>query len=132
MSKISETLKNKKMNVLKISYWSSTILLCLFSAGGAMMYFVNYETIIGKFQVLGFPAFIVIPLAVSKLLAVTVILMRKWEWAMEWAYAGLTFVFCLAIAAHIHANDGEAGGAVMALVLAMISYSTSKYLFIKK
>jgi hypothetical protein len=120
------------MKTLKITYWTSTILLCLFSAAGGIMYFINYTDVLGKFQVLGFPGFVVLPLGISKLMAVTAILVRKWEWAMEWAYAGLTFVFCLAISAHIHVADGEAGGAVFALVLAITSYTSGKYFFAKR
>jgi hypothetical protein len=120
------------MSPLKITNLASTALLCLMTAGGAIMYFVKYNDVAVNLSKLDFPLFLIYPLAISKLLAVAVILSKKWDWAVEWAYAGLTFVFCLAISAHLNAGDGEQTGAIVALIMAMVSYSTYKYLLVKE
>ena len=75
---------------------------------------------------LGYPKYLVMPLGVLKTIALFVMMTRKWQWAIEWVYAGLTFVFCLAITAHVHVNDGETSAALLALVLVFISYFSWK------
>jgi len=40
----------------------------------------------------------------------------------EWAYSGFFFAFILAFFAHYMINDGEHMGALMALILLMVSY----------
>ena len=44
----------------------------------------------------------------------------------EWAYAGFFFAFILAFFAHYMIGDGEQTGALVALVLLLISYVFSK------
>ena len=113
----------------KIIYWASTGIVAammLFSAG---MYFFNYEMVAETFVRLGFPVYIIYPLAVAKILAVIAILTKKSDTLKEWAYAGLFFDFILAASGHIMANDGEFAGAVFALVVLLISYRYDRLLF---
>ncbi|MEM8526726.1 MAG: DoxX family protein [Bacteroidota bacterium] len=95
----------------------------LLSAG---MYFFNYKEIAKTFGTLGYPAYVIYPLAIAKVLAVIAILTRKNASLTEWAYAGLFFDFVLALMAHLEAQDGEFGGAVVALVLLFTSYFVGK------
>ncbi len=113
----------------KIFYWISTgfvTLIMLFSAG---MYLFNTGEIQQVFSNLGYPEYIVIPLAIAKLLAIVAILTKKSAVLKEWAYAGLCFDFMLAIAAHLMVSDGDQYGAMVALVMLAVSYYYDKQLF---
>ena len=114
------------MRTQKIIYWVATAVLCgtmLFSAG---MYFVNTEMVKDFFESFNYPAYIVIPLATAKVLAVLMILWRKSQWLTEWAYAGLFFDLVLATTAHYMANDGGMTTTLIALVALLISYFFGK------
>lgn len=114
------------MNKTKIAYWVSTGLLSALMLMSAGMYIFNHEAITGAFTTLGYPTYLIYPLAIAKILGLLAIWVDKSKALKEWAYAGFFFDFVLALAAHIAVGDGEFGGAVMALVLLAISYSTWK------
>ena len=105
----------------KIIYWVSTGLLSLLMLFSASMYFINHEMVAEAFTSLGYPTFIIYPLAVAKILAVVAILSRKSALLKEWAYAGLFFDFSLALASHLMVQDGEYGAALVALLFLIIS-----------
>lgn len=107
----------KKRN--RTIYWVSTGLLCLIMFGSAMMYFFLYDPNI--FIELGYPPYLIYPLAVAKLLGVTAILSRKSALLKEWAYAGFFFDMVLALAAHIDVQDGEYLPAALGIILLLVS-----------
>ena len=119
------------MKTIKISYWATTGVLSAMYAMGALSYFFNYAHISEEVAKLGFPLFIIYPLAILKLSAVGVILTQKQSRLKEWAYAGITFNLLLAIGAHININDGEWFGAFVVLVLMASSYVLGKKYFAK-
>ncbi|MEO9965157.1 MAG: DoxX family protein [Reichenbachiella sp.] len=110
----------------KIIYWVATGLLSVMMLMSAGMYFINTEEIKGIFEGFNYPTYIVIPLAVAKILGIVAILTRRSSRILEWAYAGFFFDFILAFAAHWEAQDGEHFGAVIALVLLIVSYIFGK------
>jgi len=110
------------MKTNKIIYWVSTGLLSAMMLMSAGMYLFNTEEIQEIFLSLGFPVFVVIPLAIAKILGVIAILTRRSKAIIEWAYAGFFFDFVLAFFAHQNVNDGEHIGAVIALALLSVSY----------
>jgi len=115
---------NKK--TAKIIYWISTgllSLLMLFSAGN---YLFNNAMIQDVFLSLGFPVFIIYPLAIAKILGVLALWVRKFPTLTEWAYAGFFFDFLLAFGAHVAVQDGEFAGALVAITLLFASYFSSK------
>lgn len=116
------------MKNLKRIYWISTGLLTLLMLMSAGMYFFNYDMVSETFTNLGFPTYIIYPLAVAKILGLVAIWTEKSTSLKEWAYAGFFFDFLLAASAHIIINDGEYAAALMALVLLLISYFTWKKL----
>ncbi len=61
----------------KIIYWISTGILCALFMFSAMMYIFNYPRIEGFFINLGFPTWIIYPLAVLKVFGVLAILTKK-------------------------------------------------------
>ena len=113
------------MKVKKIVYWTATILLCLLILYSASMYFTKTEIVRGFFESFNYPTYIVIPLAVAKILGITMILWRKSSWLTEWAYAGFFFDMFLASFAHYFADQGI-GLSVYGLILLIISYYFGK------
>ena len=110
----------------KIIFWIATGLLSALMLVSAGMYFFNHEEIVKSFDALGHPRHVIYPLAVAKILAIVTILTRKNATLTEWAYAGLCFNFVLALMAHLAAQDGEFGGALVALILLFTSYFFGK------
>jgi len=112
----------------KIIYFVTTgliTLLMLFSAG---MYFAKYPEVAKTFTKLGYPTYIIYPLAIAKLLGLVAI-WTKWSNTLkEWAYAGFFFDFVLAAAAHIVVKDGQSIPAIVATVLLLTSYVFEKRL----
>ena len=115
---------NNKRN--RIIYLASTGLLTLMMLGSAGMYFYDYPMVSETFAKLGFPTYIIYPLAIAKILGLIAIWTKKSQMLKEWAYAGLFFDFILAISAHVMINDGEYAGALIALVLLLVSYFFEK------
>ena len=109
------------MKTNKIIYWISTGLLCALFIMGAMMYIFNYPRAEGFFISLGFPTWIIYPLATVKILGVITILTRKSNFLKELAYAGFLFDALLAFFAHLMVSDGEHMPALIAFALLIVS-----------
>lgn len=104
----------------------SLVLLTLLEGIGALVYLFKFDVVAELIGKLGFPSFIVVPLAIAKLLGLVALWSKGYPKIKEWAYAGFTFDFLLAIMAHLRVNDGEFYGALMALVILMVAYITKK------
>jgi hypothetical protein len=113
----------------KIIYRSATGLLTVI----VLMYvgnsFFNNELFSKRFIALGYPAYLIYPLSFAKILALIAIWSNKSKVLKEWAYAGLSFVFILAIMAETHIEGGEYFSSPMAFVLLSVSYVTGKKIF---
>jgi len=90
------------------------------------MYLFDYENVSKTFLGLGFPVFIIYPLAIAKILGVLAIWTNMSKTLKEWAYAGYFFNFTLAFFAHFTISDGDCPGAFMAMVLLALSYFSWK------
>ena len=113
----------------KIIYWISTGILCALFMFSAMMYIFNYPRIEGFFINLGFPTWIIYPLAVLKVFGVLAILTKKINHLKELAYAGFLFDAILALSAHIIVNDGEFMPAIIAIVATTVSWIYDRKVF---
>lgn len=114
------------MKTNKIIYYVSTgllTILLLFSAG---MYFFNHDEIAGVFTNLGYPSYIIYPYGIAKILGLIAIWLVNSKTLKEWAYAGFFFAFVLAFFAHVMKGDGEQMGAIMAMILLIVSYIFKK------
>ena len=109
------------MKAPKIIYWIVTVMMCLLFLFSAGMYFTKYEMVKGFFQTLGFPTWIVYPLAVAKVLGVIAVLSRQSKMLKEWAYAGFFFDAVLATTAHYMAGHGLLGLSSIAIFLVLVS-----------
>lgn len=113
----------------KIIYYVATGLLSALMLMSVGMYVFNHDEISTTFVKLGYPAYIVYPLALAKILGLIAIWTRKSNTLLEWAYAGFFFDFILAFFAHLMVSDGEQGGAVVATILLGVSYFFQKKVF---
>ena len=115
-------------NTEKIIYWIATGLLCAIFLYSAQMYFRNYEMVQGFFKALNYPAYVVYPLAILKVLGVIAIVTKKSDTLKEWAYAGFFLDLVLATAAHYDAGHGL-GLSAMAFIPWVVSYFMDRRLF---
>jgi uncharacterized membrane protein YphA (DoxX/SURF4 family) len=116
------------MRIKQIVYWLSTAILSAIFLYSAFMYFTKTDMIKGYFESFNYPTYIVIPLAVLKLLGIAIILWRPSKWFTEWAYAGFFFDLVLATAAHQYAGHGIIGFSLFGLVAIFPSYFLGKYI----
>lgn len=117
---------NNKRN--KIIYWAATGMISVLLLMSAGMYVFNYAEVSEVFIKLGFPVYIIYPLAAAKTLGVIVLWAKNTKALKEWAYAGMFFNFVLASSAHLAINDGEFAPALVAIVLLFVSYIFGKKL----
>ncbi|MEO0337882.1 MAG: DoxX family protein [Bacteroidota bacterium] len=114
------------MKTYKIVYWVSTGLLTALMLMSAGMYLFNNPSVQEAFTSLGFPTFIIYPLAAAKILGLVALWTNYNKSLKEWAYAGFTYNTLLATGAHLAANDGQFGGAAVGFILVMVSYFSWK------
>jgi hypothetical protein len=116
----------KPMKTYRIIFWVATILLSIFMLMAASMYVFNHQAIVETVDRLGYPSYIIYPLALAKVLGAAALLFSPWKTLTEWAYAGFFFLFLLAASAHITSGEGSPTAAITALILLVISYITNK------
>ena len=106
----------------RVIYRASTGLLSVLMLMSVSMYFFSNAMISETFVALGYPAYIIYPLAIAKILGLIAIWSRLSNTLREWAYAGFFFDFVLAASAHLTVKDGDHIPAFAALVLLLVSY----------
>lgn len=111
-------MKNRDLLIYRVVTGLFTVMIGM----GAAMYFVQNDMVREAYTNLGFPTFIIYPLATAKILGLVAIWTNKSSMLKEWAYAGFVFDLILAIAAHVNVNDGEYFGALIGLILVSVSY----------
>ena len=114
------------MNKIKIGYLVSTGLLSAMMCLSAGMYVFNHEEIAVVFTKLGYPTYIMYPLASMKMLGLIAIWSRKSKILLNLAYAGFFYNFVLAFFAHVMIRDNEFAGAMMALIFLSVSFVTQR------
>ncbi len=110
----------------KIIFYVATGLLTLLMCFSVYMYLFDHEAVKGMFKTFGYPTYIIYPYAVAKVLGLVAIWNPNFKSIKEWAYAGFFFAFILAFFAHYMIGDGEQMGAILALVLLLVSYYFNK------
>ena len=117
---------NMSAKTNRVIYWASTGLLSVLMLMSASMYFFSHEMVSETFVALGYPAYIIYPLAIAKILGLIAIWTRIANTLREWAYAGFFFDFVLAAAAHIAVKDGDHIPAIAAILILLTSYLFGK------
>ena len=116
------------MNLPKLIYWFSTGLLCLLLGFSAFMYLFKHWDVEVSFELLGYPTYLIYPLAILKILAIIAILSNKSNFLKNLAYAGIFYNFSLAFFSHAVKADGASFLALLGLILLGISYLFDKIL----
>lgn len=116
---------------IKLWYYGSTVLLTLLMSFSACMYFFKYNFIKEAFIAMGYPAYIIYPLAIAKIFGLIAIWSRKNKLITNLAYAGFFYDCILAFFAHIMGNSVSTQWwpAVIALITVIVSYFSTKRLF---
>ncbi|XMO87451.1 DoxX family protein [Algibacter sp. AS12] len=109
------------MKTNKTIYWIATGVMTLIFTFSAVMYLTKYDMVSGFYNNLGFPTWIIYPLAFLKILGLFAVWYRKNNILKEWAYAGFFFDAVLAFFAHYMVSDGEWPLAVIAIIAIIIS-----------
>ena len=117
------------MKRVRIGYYVALGLFTALMLFSVFNYVFQNETVQGAFTSLGFPTFLIYPLAIAKLLGLVAIWTKQSVVLKEWAYAGFTFNIVLAASAHLNAGDGQAAGAFVALLLILTAYFLEKKAF---
>jgi len=75
----------------------------------------------GFFENLGYPTYLIYPLAIAKILGLIAIWTRLSRTLTEWAYAGFFFDVILALVAHLSVSDGGHTFALVGVILVLVS-----------
>jgi hypothetical protein len=110
------------MKGLKITYWTSTILISLMMLFSAAMYFTPEVT--ENFGKIGYPNAFRIELGIAKFLGAIVLLIPIMPRIKEWAYFGFFLTFVSAIIAHLSIGDTNIAPIFVAIALLVTSYVT--------
>ena len=117
------------MKILKITYWTTTIILVFLFAMNVFMYFTKNPQIIAGINTLGYPLYLLNILGVAKILGIIALLIPKFFRLKEWAYAGFTFDLVGAMWSHIAVGDTSSIAFVFVfIVLLVVSYATMRKL----
>ncbi len=111
-------MKKRDLLIYRIATGIFTALMLM----GVSRYIFEFEMVKEMVLSLNYPPHIIYPLGVAKTLALVAIWTNKSKILKEWAYAGLTYVFLLAMAGHLNAGDGGFYGPLMALTILAVSY----------
>jgi len=110
------------MDTNKIIYWASTGIVTLIMLFSAYQYFFNHAAISEAFTHLGYPTYLIYPLATAKLMGLAAILSRISEFLKNLAYAGFFYNTLLAFTAHLMAGDGITLFSTLGVIAVCLSY----------
>lgn len=113
----------------KLIYWISTSLLAIMMLMSSSLYIFKNQMVRDTFETLGYPSYLIYPLAIAKILGLVAIITKKSSLLKGLAYAGFFFDFLLSLAAHLSVGDGDFIGAIIGLVLLTISYMYERKLY---
>ncbi len=110
------------MKTDRIIFYIATILFSGIMLFSVSMYLTQTEMIKGAFTAMGYPSYLVYPLAVAKLLGLFALWYPKFKTIKEWAYASFFINVILAFFAHVMISDGEQLFSILAFVFLTASY----------
>lgn len=108
----------------KIIYWIATIWLSLGMLSSGIVQLFKVEGEIEFILNLGYPAYFLTILGISKSLGVVTVLIPKFPLLKEWAYAGFFFTLSGAIYSHVAMGNKmtEIFPPILLLVLTIVSW----------
>jgi DoxX-like family len=111
---------------IKVSFWTANLLFSMLMLFSVKMYLFNYETIKGFFVELGYPIYLIYPLAILKIIGVLVLIFNFNKLVTEWAYSAFFFELVLAFFAHFMKFHQGYEMALAGLILLLSSYFLGK------
>lgn len=107
----------------KIIYWVATLWLSLGMLSTGVVQLIGLKEETAFIIALGYPAYLLPFLGISKIAAVAVLLLPRLPLLKEWAYAGLCFTMLGALYSHIATGSGfiDMFGPVLLLILIFTS-----------
>jgi uncharacterized membrane protein YphA (DoxX/SURF4 family) len=109
----------------KVIYWVVTGLLAVSAIFAGVNYLSGSQQAVQGFAHVGYPQQLRVLLGIAKLLGGITLIVPGLLTLKEWAYAGFTFAWIAAVAAHYLAKDGAvAFFPLILLVLLFVSYFT--------
>ncbi|NII27567.1 DoxX family protein [Pseudoflavitalea sp. X16] len=109
----------------KIIYWIATIWLALGMLSTGMVQLLKVKSETDFIINLGYPAYFLTILGISKIVGVVIVLIPKFPLLKEWAYAGFFFTMSGAIFSHI--ASGSAISEILPPVLLLVLTAVSWY-----
>ena len=94
------------MTIRKIAYWGATAVVGMATLSAAFFYLTAAPQAVENFRHVGYPQQLRVLLGIGKLAGAIVLLLPGLRGLKEWAYAGFTFMWIAAVAAHYLAGDG--------------------------
>ena len=119
-----------KMETKKILYYIFTAIMSCIFLFSAFMYFTKYEMVTGFFEMLNFPTWLVLPLAIAKVLGILTIWIRPNRLLLEWAYAGFFFDAVFAFTSHAVAGHVLINLSLLAIIVTVLSRITYGQVFL--
>lgn len=102
-------------------YWITTILMAILIVSSIYLNFFKFGGVSDFYDRIGFPAWLIYPSAILKILCLIAIFTRKSDMLKEWAYALLFFNAVLAFSGHQLEQDGMGMYAFAAAMFIMTS-----------
>jgi uncharacterized membrane protein YphA (DoxX/SURF4 family) len=93
------------MNVKRLAYWTTTVLLAFALASGAVGELTRQWGTLETVTILGYPAYFLTIIGPWKLAAAVTILVPRFPRLKEWAYAGIVINMTGAFASHAAVGD---------------------------
>lgn len=109
----------------KIIYWIATIWLALGMLSTGMVQLLKVKSETDFIINLGYPAYFLTILGISKIVGVVIVLIPKFPLLKEWAYAGFFFTMSGAIFSHL--ASGSAISEILPPVLLLVLTAVSWY-----
>ena len=130
----------KNTSKLSLTYYFITALITIATIGGAIQYLTLNERIVAAFSyemkngynAIGFPAWLILPMGIAKLLGALALWAPIPKLIREWAYAGLFFNFILASGAHFFNAINPADSDTLPPLILSLLVISSRYLLFKK
>lgn len=109
---------------LKITYWVSTIWLCLGMVSTGIVQLMQNADELKRMDTLNYPYYLLYIIGIWKILGVITVLAPKFLLLKEWAYAGFFFAMSGAIVSHIFSNSRivEILPSMLLLLLTIVSW----------
>jgi len=108
----------------KIIYWIATLWLALGMTVTGVVQLIKMKEEVDMMNHLGYPVYFLTILGIWKILGVIAVLIPKFTFLKEWAYAGFFFAMSGAVFSHLACGDALIAlfGPTLLLVLTIVSW----------